>query len=132
MKFGAMVATKIDDWKLLVECEQLGYDHGWVPDSQMIWSDCYATLALATDYDVWHESEEAVTVEMVVANMHQNVARAQAVIRAIVPLIVASHATSGCSCESALAGAIMTANGLVPPDTRRRLGVLLDKYLPQA
>jgi alkanesulfonate monooxygenase SsuD/methylene tetrahydromethanopterin reductase-like flavin-dependent oxidoreductase (luciferase family) len=41
-----MVATKIDDWKLLVECEQLGYDHGWVPDSQMIWSDCYATLAL--------------------------------------------------------------------------------------
>jgi alkanesulfonate monooxygenase SsuD/methylene tetrahydromethanopterin reductase-like flavin-dependent oxidoreductase (luciferase family) len=46
MKFGAMVATKIDDWKLLVECEALGYDHGWVPDSQMIWSDCYATLAL--------------------------------------------------------------------------------------
>ena len=46
MRFGAMVATKIDDWKLLVECEQLGYDHGWVPDSQMIWSDCYATLAL--------------------------------------------------------------------------------------
>lgn len=47
MKFGAMVATKIDDWKLLAECEALGYDHGWVPDSQMIWSDCYATLALA-------------------------------------------------------------------------------------
>ena len=46
MRFGAMVATKIDDWKLLVECESLGYDHGWVPDSQMIWSDCYATLAL--------------------------------------------------------------------------------------
>src|SRR5258706_940561 len=42
-----MVATKIDDWKLLAECESLGYDHGWVPDSQMIWSDCYATLALA-------------------------------------------------------------------------------------
>ncbi len=47
MKFGAMVATKIDDWKLLKEVEDLGYDHGWVPDSQMIWSDCYAVLALA-------------------------------------------------------------------------------------
>ena len=47
MKFGAMVATKIDDWQLLAECEALGFDHGWVPDSQMIWSDCYATLALA-------------------------------------------------------------------------------------
>lgn len=47
MKFGAMVATKIDDWRLLADCEALGYDHGWVPDSQMIWSDCYATLALA-------------------------------------------------------------------------------------
>ena len=46
MKFGAMVATKIDDWRLLPECEALGYDHGWVPDSQMVWSDCYATLAL--------------------------------------------------------------------------------------
>jgi alkanesulfonate monooxygenase SsuD/methylene tetrahydromethanopterin reductase-like flavin-dependent oxidoreductase (luciferase family) len=47
MKFGAMVATKIDDWQLLKDAEELGYDHGWVPDSQMIWSDCYSTLALA-------------------------------------------------------------------------------------
>ena len=46
MKFGAMIAPKIDDWKLLCEAEELGYDHGWVPDSQMIWSDCYAVLAL--------------------------------------------------------------------------------------
>jgi alkanesulfonate monooxygenase SsuD/methylene tetrahydromethanopterin reductase-like flavin-dependent oxidoreductase (luciferase family) len=47
VKFGAMVATKVDDWRIFQECESLGYDHGWVPDSQMIWSDCYATLALA-------------------------------------------------------------------------------------
>jgi alkanesulfonate monooxygenase SsuD/methylene tetrahydromethanopterin reductase-like flavin-dependent oxidoreductase (luciferase family) len=50
MKFGAMVATKIDDWQLLPYAEQLGYDHGWVPDSQMIWSDCYAVLALAAHH----------------------------------------------------------------------------------
>lgn len=47
MKFGAMVATHILDWQLLKLAEDLGYDHGWVPDSQMIWSDCYAVLALA-------------------------------------------------------------------------------------
>jgi alkanesulfonate monooxygenase SsuD/methylene tetrahydromethanopterin reductase-like flavin-dependent oxidoreductase (luciferase family) len=50
MKFGAMVASKIDDWQLLQYAEQLGYDHGWVPDSQMIWSDCYAVLALAAHH----------------------------------------------------------------------------------
>jgi 5,10-methylenetetrahydromethanopterin reductase len=52
MKFGAMVAPKIADWQLLQYAENLGYDHGWVPDSQMIWSDCYAVLALAA----WHTS----------------------------------------------------------------------------
>ena len=47
MKFGVFVATKIDDWQLIKYAEDLGYDTAWVPDSQMIWSDCYATLALA-------------------------------------------------------------------------------------
>ena len=47
MKFGGMVATKIDDWQMFPYLEGLGYDCGWVPDSQMIWSDCYATMALA-------------------------------------------------------------------------------------
>ena len=47
MKFGGMVATKIDDWEIFAFLEELGYDSGWAPDSQMIWSDCYATLALA-------------------------------------------------------------------------------------
>ena len=52
MKFGGMVATKIDDWEIFPYLESLGYDSGWVPDSQMIWSDCYATLTLAA----WHTS----------------------------------------------------------------------------
>jgi alkanesulfonate monooxygenase SsuD/methylene tetrahydromethanopterin reductase-like flavin-dependent oxidoreductase (luciferase family) len=47
MEFGVFVATKIDDWQLIQYAESLGYDRAWVPDSQMIWSDCYATLALA-------------------------------------------------------------------------------------
>ena len=47
MQYGGVVATKIDDWAIFKELEDLGYDSAWAPDSQMIWSDCYATLALA-------------------------------------------------------------------------------------
>jgi alkanesulfonate monooxygenase SsuD/methylene tetrahydromethanopterin reductase-like flavin-dependent oxidoreductase (luciferase family) len=50
MKFGGMVATRIDDWKIFSYLEELGYDSAWAPDSQMIWSDCYATLALAAEH----------------------------------------------------------------------------------
>ena len=47
MEFGVIIATKIDDWQIIPYAESLGYDRAWVPDSQMIWSDCYAVLALA-------------------------------------------------------------------------------------
>src|SRR5687767_9969311 len=50
MQFGLCVATKIDDWQLIKYAEELGYYRAWVPDSQMIWSDCYATLALAAQH----------------------------------------------------------------------------------
>jgi alkanesulfonate monooxygenase SsuD/methylene tetrahydromethanopterin reductase-like flavin-dependent oxidoreductase (luciferase family) len=47
MQFGVDIATKIDDWQIVADVEALGYDMAWLADSQMIWSDCYATLALA-------------------------------------------------------------------------------------
>ncbi len=47
MEFSVTVATKIDDWQLIKYAEDLGYDRAWIPDSQMIWPDCYATMALA-------------------------------------------------------------------------------------
>jgi len=47
MKFGAMVVPRAGDWQLFAELEQTGYDSAWVPDSQMIYSDTYAVLALA-------------------------------------------------------------------------------------
>ncbi|MGR8919168.1 MAG: LLM class flavin-dependent oxidoreductase [Gammaproteobacteria bacterium] len=46
MKFSAHLETRIGDWKLIPELEQLGYDAVWVPDTQMMWSDCYAVMAL--------------------------------------------------------------------------------------
>jgi alkanesulfonate monooxygenase SsuD/methylene tetrahydromethanopterin reductase-like flavin-dependent oxidoreductase (luciferase family) len=50
MQFGVFVTTKIDDWQVIKYAEELGFHSAWVPDSQMIWSDCYATLALAAHH----------------------------------------------------------------------------------
>jgi alkanesulfonate monooxygenase SsuD/methylene tetrahydromethanopterin reductase-like flavin-dependent oxidoreductase (luciferase family) len=47
MEFGVTVDTHVSKWDLIRYAEELGYDRAWVPDSQMIWSDCYTTLALA-------------------------------------------------------------------------------------
>ena len=50
MKFSGIPAPRISDWQIYVELENLGYDRAWIPDSQMIWSECYATMALAATY----------------------------------------------------------------------------------
>lgn len=47
MRFGAMVVPSVSDWRMYQELEEMGYDSAWAPDSQMIYSDCYAVLALA-------------------------------------------------------------------------------------
>jgi 5'-methylthioadenosine phosphorylase len=88
---------------------------------------CYAILALATDYDVWHESEEAVSVELVVQNLMRNVATAQEVIRHVVPRI---DLDGDDACRHALRGALMTERSLIPEAVRARLGVIVEKYLP--
>ena len=88
---------------------------------------CYATLAMSTDYDSWHEGHEAVTVEAVVAVMNRNVENARKLIRATVPLLAGER---GCACGSALEHAIMTDRARIPPQARTRLGLLLGKYLP--
>lgn len=82
----------------------------------------YATLALSTDYDCWHATEAAVSVEAVVATLKGNVAKAQAVARALarsLPDVTKSPA------RTALAGAIMTAPEAIPADVRSQLAWLL-------
>jgi len=90
---------------------------------------CYATLALVTDYDVWHEEHDAVTVEAVVANLMKNVATAKEVLRRVIPRIPAS---CGQGCPDALRSAIITDPKAFPPKVRKRLDFLLDKYFPAA
>ena len=87
---------------------------------------CYATLAFVTDYDVWHEAEEDVSVELVVQNLMQNVRTAQTIVRRMTS---ATGSTVTCGCDRALENAIITSRDLIPPATRKRLGLLVDKYL---
>lgn len=82
----------------------------------------YATLALSTDYDCWHHSEDAVTVEMVVATLTKNVRFAREVARRLAAKLpdVSKSAARG-----ALQSAVMTAPGKIPPEARERLAWLL-------
>src|ERR1051325_2390841 len=68
---------------------------------------CYATLALVTDYDCWHEGHDAVTIEMVVEYLNKNVRNAQLIMREAVKQL--AERPRGCSCGSALKNAIFTA-----------------------
>lgn len=88
---------------------------------------CFAVLALVTDYDVWHETEEAVSVQTVVENLRRNVGVAQAVIREVVPSLAAA---SDCACRDSLTHAIATAPEGISKTARERLDLLLGRYLP--
>jgi len=86
----------------------------------------YATLALSTDYDCWHESEEEVSVEAVVAIMKKNARLAREVVALAVERIPERHE---CIAANALRGAIMTDPAQVPAEARRRLQPLIGRYL---
>ena len=92
---------------------------------------CYATVACITDYDVWHETEEPVTVEMVVANLARNAANAQRIIRAVAAQLPADRSAVTCECDHALANAILTDRAIIPAPVRERYRLLLGKYLDQ-
>jgi 5'-methylthioadenosine phosphorylase len=89
---------------------------------------CYATLALATDYDVWHETHDAVSVEAVVQNLLKNVATAKDVLRRVIPAIAPPR---GCECPSLLKNAVITNPKAFPGATRKKLELLLDRYFPR-
>jgi 5'-methylthioadenosine phosphorylase len=87
---------------------------------------CYVTLALATDYDCWHESETPVTVEAVVAVMQKNVSAAREAIRRTASVLPIERT---CACASAARGAVMTDPARISPETRSRLKHILGRYL---
>ncbi len=88
---------------------------------------CYATLALVTDYDTWHESHDPVSAEMILDNLGHNVGTARRVVADVVRTL---PATRECSCPSALATALVTSPELVPEETKRRLAPIIGRLMP--
>lgn len=87
---------------------------------------CYATMAHVTDYDVWHVSEKPVTVEMVIQTLNKNTAIAQQAVKILAGNLVRQRK---CECGHALATALITRKDVIPPETRQKLDLLLNKYL---
>ena len=87
---------------------------------------CYATMAMVTDYDCWHQDHDAVTVEQVVKVLTTNADNATRVLRKAVALLPRDRK---CKCGSALQFAIMTDPAKIPAATRQKLSLLAEKYL---
>ena len=87
---------------------------------------CYGTVALATDYDCWHEGHDDVSVDAVLAVIRQNVATAKTIIKHAVNRIAGQRS---CGCGRALQYAIMTDRSLIPDKTRKNLEILIGRYL---
>jgi len=87
---------------------------------------CYVTVAMVTDYDCWHPHHDSVTVEQIVAVLVKNAENACNVVREAVAVMPKERA---CKCGSALAHAILTDRGKIPPSTRERLKLILGKYV---
>jgi 5'-methylthioadenosine phosphorylase len=90
---------------------------------------CYAMLAMVTDYDVWHESEEDVSVEVVLSNLQANSVAAGAILTALADQGMPDRE---CRCGSALDHAIVTAPGRVSEGARRRIALLAGDRLAEA
>ena len=87
---------------------------------------CYATMAMVTDYDCWHPGHDEVTVEQIIKVLNTNSSNAARVIAQAVALMPKERK---CKCGSALEHAIMTDPARIPPATRQKLSLLVDKYL---
>ena len=87
---------------------------------------CYATMAIVTDYDVWYEGEEDVTLEQVLENVRRNVETAQAIVRRGRPALDVDR---DCGCRHAVEYAINTPAELIPAATKEKLDLLIGKYL---
>jgi len=89
---------------------------------------CFATLALATDYDCWKQGEHEVKIEDVLAVLNANVAMAKQVVHDVVPTLPASP---GCGCGRALEHAIITDRAQIPARVKRDLAPIIGRYVPE-
>ncbi|HVR42218.1 MAG TPA: S-methyl-5'-thioadenosine phosphorylase, partial [Thermoanaerobaculia bacterium] len=88
---------------------------------------CYATMALVTDYDAWHQTESPVSVEAVLDYLRRNAAAACSILRNAIPRVAARPRT--CECASALRWAILTDPSTIPRKTRESLLPIIGRYV---
>jgi 5'-methylthioadenosine phosphorylase len=88
---------------------------------------CYAVMAHVTDYDVWHEDEEPVNVEALIATLNKNTALAQSAVASVVGSLTGMLRT--CDCKDALGAAFITQRDLIPPSLIDELGPIVSRYL---
>jgi 5'-methylthioadenosine phosphorylase len=86
---------------------------------------CYSTMAHVTDYDVWHESEATVSVDMVIQTLNKNTQIAQDAIHNLVRKLSPER---NCQCGQALSTALITDPKVIPAETRKKLDLLVGKY----
>ncbi|MCY4042471.1 MAG: S-methyl-5'-thioadenosine phosphorylase [Candidatus Dadabacteria bacterium] len=87
---------------------------------------CYATLAMATDYDCWHPGHDAVTVEDIIETLTANVETAKTVIKKTIESLGSG---GGCACRLALENAIITQPDMISDETKKKLGVVAERAL---
>ncbi len=87
---------------------------------------CYVTIAMVTDYDCWHEEEQAVSVEMLIAYLMKNSENVQRLIKNTLRGLPDKF---DCSCQSALKTALITDSAVIPPETKERLKLIIGKYV---
>jgi 5'-methylthioadenosine phosphorylase len=87
---------------------------------------CYVSVAMVTDYDCWHEEHDAVTVSDIIANLTKN---AENACKVVATAVAAMPVARECKCGSALAHALLTDPNAVPEVTRKKLELLVGKYL---
>ncbi|MEW6455393.1 MAG: S-methyl-5'-thioadenosine phosphorylase [Acidobacteriota bacterium] len=88
---------------------------------------CYATIAMSTDYDCWHESEEAVNVEMLIENLNKNAQNAKRIIKEALKIIPIER--TGCECKDALKTSLITRADLIPQETKEKVELIIKKYI---
>ena len=87
---------------------------------------CYVTLAAITDYDCWHETEESVSVDAIVNNLKKNTENAKRILKKIISKISEKRT---CACKDALKHAILTSPDAIPKNTKKKLDIIIGKYI---
>ena len=88
---------------------------------------CYATIALATDYDCWREEDDNLSINMIIDNLNKNTENVKKVIRSVIPDVIKMERSCPCSC--ALENALITQADIIPAKVKEDLDIIIKKYI---